>query len=973
MNSSWNPSFLQKKATSGLHAVSFFFSLFFLTGPLPAAGIDLHALDLMIAQQPSLPKYVEAQYSPLGRSPVVDAVLGDPFYLPCYGETVSQQLKRASQTESLYCVSTTSFLAGGIPSLDSIPPPLQPAARAAFIHTFGKENGRKLAQFWQRFRDVYRQSKEILSVLTEPEKQWLRDHYDSFFFGASEREQYDFFTSDSPLPLQFFSLASRIDLAALADCSRQLASLVDEIYRDRCSLASIELLEDFVWQEEGMTFIVSCRSHDTFRESADFFLHLGEGGIFHTNAGGTEGVRSAALHVGLHGGNQYLGGKFVQGSGVLGVGVLANFEGNNSYEAQAYSQGAGFFGSGLLMAFGGNQSYSVAFGGQSFALFGSSLLWNKGGNNIFFAKEGMAQAASSTLGVAFLLEEGGSNIFLAGELESKCSDRSLGIGQGGSVGVRNCPWEGRPSFYGGVSFLYVCGNGNLFQIPWFGQGSGYVLSAGILVHEGDGSRFAARVDSQGQGLHLSAGLLLSKGGNNWFDGGWGSLGVAGDRSTGMAIHTKGGNIFQGTVQSVGTARKEPSLGVFIGLGGNNSYSFAGLSNANIQLPAAPYRWPSALFLSLGKRSVYPQGVDGMLRCQGCRWGVGDHAIGVDQAAEGIDLAPLVFRRFHEAPTIPFPFDPLQGWETNNAYRPLPSEGSPEELVAEIAQSGYERRRALYESLDLLQFQHPELFIDRLPLLENPASAPEDQWNYALLWALQGRFKMALEPLAEALQGQTIASSYARKMTMRLLSKKQPRKWAPLFAELMRCDPSEENRVYAALLLAEIDSPEALCLLEPALRSPSESMRYAAARGLRDHKTPGVLAAVHSLFCDPSFYVRRAAAMTAISLRDQEAIPVLLATLQYPTLDTTENYGNNIYEELAGYAGVNFGVNPDAWMRWWEEVHETFVFPEKKTKSFLAEGDDANESIPRNFIVPLILKQFFSFEALQFSPAENSRS
>ena len=53
-------------------------------------------LKSFIQKQDSLPRYVEANYSPFGRSPVVDAVLADTFYLPIYAQTVSDSLKKGS-------------------------------------------------------------------------------------------------------------------------------------------------------------------------------------------------------------------------------------------------------------------------------------------------------------------------------------------------------------------------------------------------------------------------------------------------------------------------------------------------------------------------------------------------------------------------------------------------------------------------------------------------------------------------------------------------------------------------------------------------------------------------------------------------------------------------------------------------------------------------------------------------------------
>ena len=48
---------------------------------------------LFSLEQPPLPQYVEAGYSPLGRSPVVDACLENPFSMPDYAYCVADLIR----------------------------------------------------------------------------------------------------------------------------------------------------------------------------------------------------------------------------------------------------------------------------------------------------------------------------------------------------------------------------------------------------------------------------------------------------------------------------------------------------------------------------------------------------------------------------------------------------------------------------------------------------------------------------------------------------------------------------------------------------------------------------------------------------------------------------------------------------------------------------------------------------------------
>ena len=514
------------------------------------------------------------------------------------------------------------------------------------------------------------------------------------------------------------------------------------------------------------------------------------------------------------------------------------------------------------------------------------------------------------------------------------------------MGVRHDPWIGHPSLYGGVSFLYVGPGENHFENSWFSQGSAYFLAVGILVDEGQSS-YQAEVDSQGQGLHFAAGLLLQKGSQNQFQGGWGSLGSAGDHALGMLISLGGSNRYQGGAESIGRSRKPQALGLLLNLQSENSYHMQNI-NQQVQWPESPLEWPKALFMSKAPNTYLPEEPI---------WAINiDHDITAD----------LLFSLFPAHPKTAFPFDPLQGWSSNNAYRPLEKNIS----FLDLLELDYEGRRKIYESIDLYHSQ-----VDLAPLLTHPADLPEDLFAYVALWAMQTSQPLDLTELANNLsfgfssieiqrdsgsdcdffaeinslrpineakklarwpedpvfqreKPKTQVSSapsltlFSREMAIKLLGKKgQAEK---LLAHLMETDSSIRNRALSAYYLAKL--PQALPLLKPAFQSPFEEVRFSAAVGLRDSMPSEALPLIKSLFNDPSFYVRRAAALTAISMQERDGIPILLETLQYETLDTTENYGDNVYAKLAKYLGVDFGLNKQAWIDWWEQNGDHFTFP-----------------------------------------------
>jgi HEAT repeats len=887
-------------------------------------------IDSFIQNIPALPRYMEGGYSPLGRSPVVDVLLADPLYMPTYAELVTELIKNHSQHNHLFSLGTSLLTAGGIPTASFTKEEIlkfRLEVPDQFLEVFPQPLAKKIYGYWLAFMHIHQEVETVLGVLSNDEKTWIRENYNGFFFGKQDIEaDYDFFTTDNPYPLKFFELASRIDLAKLSDCARKLSVITDNFYQSREEFTNILLKKDFIWEENNLKFIISQKSHVEHQENADFFIDLGGYNTIRTNAGGTEGSRSLALHVDLKGNNKYYGQNFVQGSGFMGVGLLVNCSGNNTYNADSYSQGCGFFGVGFLVNLEGNNRFTLNFGGQSFALFGSSILWNKKGGNEYLANHGMAQAASSTLGVAFLIDNQGNNTYTAGASGKGGTTRYGGIGQGGSSGVRGDPWLNNASFYGGLSFLYIGGGSNKLKTVWLGQGSAYFLGVGIVVAEGSNDIFEADYDSQGQGLHLAAGLVLKKGSKNRFSGGWGSLGVSGDRSVGMFIGVGGKNIYEGTDQSIGSSRKPKSLGMFIEIGSQNTYIFQKLSSASLQFPQSPKEWSSALFLEVGKDSSYPINVDEFKRGNDMRWGIENHSIGISTQSLSENSQETLFAKFHLDPQVPFPFDPIHGWH-NTSYQPLIYKPEDvQDLANEIITANYDRRRQIYEILDLVRFKDRKIEYDLSYLLQNPSNIDEDAFNYAALWALRNKNKIDLKEIENALSSERFTSDYARKMAVSLVGTFWTPEAIPLLAQIMLQDKSEEIRYSAALSLALHLSPSSIEILEKGLKSNSELVRYAIAKGLQESSNPSALALVIPLFKDDSFYVRRAAGLTALSLGDKNGVSVVLETLMYDTLDTEENYGDNIYKKLSNYLGVDFGLDKQAWINWWSQVKEDFQIP-----------------------------------------------
>ena len=79
--------------------------------------------------------------------------------------------------------------------------------------------------------------------LSHEEKAWIKENYNRFFFGKQDSDaNYYFFTTDSPYPLKFFELASRIDLAKFAD------NYGDNIYQKLSAYLGVDFgLDKHAW------------------------------------------------------------------------------------------------------------------------------------------------------------------------------------------------------------------------------------------------------------------------------------------------------------------------------------------------------------------------------------------------------------------------------------------------------------------------------------------------------------------------------------------------------------------------------------------------------------------------------------------------------------------------------------------------------------------------------------------------------
>jgi hypothetical protein len=174
-------------------------------------------------------------------------------------------------------------------------------------------------------------------------------------------------------------------------------------------------------------------------------------------------------------------------------------------------------------------------------------------------------------------------------------------------------------YHEGLGLLLDDGGNDHFETAWYGMGAGVHYAAGILLKRGIGNDVYRSTHEMvlGAGNDLSVGVFVDEGGDDDYSVGQLSLGVANANSTGIFVDAAGNDryaVASPTCRALGAAfmpawgnarETLPSLGLFMDLGGVDSYPAHCTRAANNTLWAGPRVWPR-----LDLRSESGAGIDG---------------------------------------------------------------------------------------------------------------------------------------------------------------------------------------------------------------------------------------------------------------------------------------------------------------------------------------------------------------------------
>ena len=251
----------------------------------------------------------------------------------------------------------------------------------------------------------------------------------------------------------------------------------------------------------------------------------------------------------------------VQGSAILGVSMLLDFDGNDVYRAKDMAQGCCLAGAGILVDYAGNDTYVGVRRVQGVAMGGLGICIDRAGNDRYHAAL-WSQGVGNPWGFGMLDDVAGNDTYYTGGmyLNSYLDDDAPtpgyeGWGQGMGGGLRAVA-------DGGVGVLLEGDGDDVYEYDYLSHGGGYWCGVGFARDFGGndqrlgatrrayagGPRTQRRYQRFGNGFgcHYALGFLFDDKGNDTYNGTIMSLGYAWDCAVGYLCDFGGDDRYSGT-------------------------------------------------------------------------------------------------------------------------------------------------------------------------------------------------------------------------------------------------------------------------------------------------------------------------------------------------------------------------------------------------------------------------------------------
>ncbi len=407
---------------------------------------------------------------------------------------------------------------------------------------------------------------------------------------------------DDPVHRRALELAARIDRAMLFGAAWLVADAVDRALpalRRGSGDPAVPRAPGAVLLDEPTPWgrvVIAGAGPNVHRQDALLLIDLGGDDEYRNNAGGTAGrLGAVAVAIDLGGNDRYRTSRdMVQGSGVLGIGILVDVEGDDTYEAGSLAQGAGIFGVGILADLGGKDRYAARALAQGAGAFGLGVLAETGGDDRYRATS-MAQGFGFVGGLGAFIESVGNDIYVleGGPADPRQPGHTQSLGQGMGMGFR-------PHASGGIGLLVDAAGDDLYRADYFAQGVGFWFAIGGLVDEAGNDRYVATRYVQGAGIHVAVGVLADAAGDDRYEAHGVAQGVGHDWAAGFLADAAGDDRYAAVALAQG-AGSSNGVGVLADVRGRDSLAVAGSTVQGCGIPSRGY--PSIGLLLTHEASV----------------------------------------------------------------------------------------------------------------------------------------------------------------------------------------------------------------------------------------------------------------------------------------------------------------------------------------------------------------------------------
>ncbi len=248
--------------------------------------------------------------------------------------------------------------------------------------------------------------------------------------------------------------------------------------------------------------------------SGDYLLLIETGGDDYYERAGANPDASHPLSVviDLAGSDEYINPSHEPAiaAGVLGAGIVVDWDGDDRYESNGVGQGGGLFGLGLLYDRQGSDHYDGFTDCQGAGVFGAGILVDVEGDDCYHGVRGI-QGYGFTKGCGLLLDLAGDDHYLARNdtvpfPSPQSPDYNAAMAQGFGYGKRADFTDGR-SLAGGVGVLADAEGNDTYEAGVFAQGAGYWYGVGMLTDAEGDDTYSGVWYVQGSGAHFAVGIL----------------------------------------------------------------------------------------------------------------------------------------------------------------------------------------------------------------------------------------------------------------------------------------------------------------------------------------------------------------------------------------------------------------------------------------------------------------------------------